>query len=161
MNEWSITHLSEGWFLGFPCGSDGKESACNEGDLDLIPGLGTRSPGEGHDNPLQYSYLDNSYGQRCLVGYGPLCLKESDMNEWLSTSTAHRTVKRNEETGGLYISYLWLLTDWDNLNVFSVWLNFRQISSWLCTLKVPFLSFHFKLSVLPSASATLKCRQIF
>ena len=38
-------------FLGFPGGSDGKESACNVGDLGSIPGLG-RSPGEGHGNPL-------------------------------------------------------------------------------------------------------------
>ena len=37
--------------LGFPGGSDGKESACNVGDLGLIPGLG-RSPGEGNDDPL-------------------------------------------------------------------------------------------------------------
>ena len=35
-----------------------KESACNAGDLDLIPGLG-RSPGEGNGNPLQYSCLEN------------------------------------------------------------------------------------------------------
>ena len=40
-------------------GSDGKESACNTGDVGLIPGLG-RSPGEGTDNPLQYSRLENS-----------------------------------------------------------------------------------------------------
>ena len=40
-------------FLGFPSGSDGKESAFNAGDLSLIPGLG-RSPGGRHDNPLQY-----------------------------------------------------------------------------------------------------------
>jgi len=40
-------------FLGFPGGSAGKESACNVGDLGLIPGLG-RSPGGEHDNPLQY-----------------------------------------------------------------------------------------------------------
>ena len=39
---------------GFPGGSDGKESACNVGDPDLIPGSG-RSPGEGNGNPLQYS----------------------------------------------------------------------------------------------------------
>ena len=44
---------------GFPGGSDGKESACNSGDLGLIPGLG-RSPGEGNDYPLQYSGLENS-----------------------------------------------------------------------------------------------------
>ena len=45
--------------MGFPCGSAGKESACNVGDLGLIPGLG-RSPGEGKGYPLQYSDLDNS-----------------------------------------------------------------------------------------------------
>ena len=45
--------------LGFPCGSAGKESACNAGDLGLIPGLG-RSPGEGKGYPLQYSGLENS-----------------------------------------------------------------------------------------------------
>ena len=39
--------------------SDGKESACNAGDLGSIPGLG-RSPGEGNGNPLQYSCLENS-----------------------------------------------------------------------------------------------------
>ena len=44
---------------GFPGGSDGKESACNAGDLGLIPGL-ERSPGEGNGNPLQYSCLENS-----------------------------------------------------------------------------------------------------
>ena len=42
----------------FPGGSDGKESACNAGDLGSIPGLGT-SPGEGNGNPLQYSCLEN------------------------------------------------------------------------------------------------------
>ena len=44
--------------MGFPGGSDGKKSACNAGDLGLIPGLG-RSPGGGHGNPLQYSCLEN------------------------------------------------------------------------------------------------------
>ena len=42
-----------------PAGSsDGKESACNAGDLDSIPVSG-RSPEVGNDNPLQYSYLEN------------------------------------------------------------------------------------------------------
>ena len=45
--------------MGFPCGSAGKESACNAGDLGSIPGLG-RSPGEGKGYPLQYSGLKNS-----------------------------------------------------------------------------------------------------
>ena len=45
--------------MGFLSGSDGEESACNEGDPGLIPGLGG-SPGRGHGNPLQYSCLENS-----------------------------------------------------------------------------------------------------
>ena len=43
----------------FPCGSAGKESACNAGDLDSIPELG-RFPGEGKGYPPQYSGLENS-----------------------------------------------------------------------------------------------------
>ena len=49
---------------GFPCGSAGKESACNMGDLGSIPGLGG-SPGEGKGYPLQYSVLENSMD--CIV----------------------------------------------------------------------------------------------
>ena len=48
-----------GLMWGFPDDSDGKESACNRGDPDSIPGSG-RSPGEGNGNPLQYSCLENS-----------------------------------------------------------------------------------------------------
>ena len=44
--------------LVFPGGSVDKDSACNEGDPGLIPGLG-RFPGEGNGNPLQYSCLEN------------------------------------------------------------------------------------------------------
>ena len=53
------------YILGFPNGSVGKESACNVGDLGSIPGLG-RSPGEGNDNPLQYSGLENSMDRGVL-----------------------------------------------------------------------------------------------
>jgi len=44
--------------VDFPGGSEVKASACNVGDLGLIPGLG-RAPGEGNGNPLQYSCLEN------------------------------------------------------------------------------------------------------
>ena len=64
----------------FPCGSAGKESACNARDLGLIPGLG-RPPGEGKGYPLQYSSLENSMD--CIVQGGH---KESDMTEQLSLS---------------------------------------------------------------------------
>ena len=51
-------------YMGFPCGSAGKESAFNVGDLGLIPRL-ERSPGEGKGYPLQYSGLENSMD--CVV----------------------------------------------------------------------------------------------
>ena len=48
-------------YVGFPGGSDGKESACGAGDERSIPGSG-RSSGEGNGNPLQYSCLENPMG---------------------------------------------------------------------------------------------------
>ena len=50
--------------MGFPCGSAGKESTCNEGHLGFIPGL-RRSPGEGKGYPLQDSGLENSLD--CII----------------------------------------------------------------------------------------------
>ena len=55
----SVIHLLNLVQKSFSGGSDGKESACDAGDLHLIPGLG-RSPGEGHGHPFQYSCLENS-----------------------------------------------------------------------------------------------------
>ena len=69
---WRRDRLPTSVFLGFPCGSAGKESACNVGDLDSNPGLG-RSLGEGKGYPLQYSGLENSTD--CIVQWGH---KESD-----------------------------------------------------------------------------------
>ena len=50
--------------MGFPCGSAGKESTCNAGDLGSVPELG-RPPGEGKGYPLQYHGLENS--MNCIV----------------------------------------------------------------------------------------------
>ena len=75
--------------MGFPGGSDGKESAYNEGDLGFIPGWG-RFPGGGYGNPPQYSCLEKLHGQRSLVGYSPWSHKESDMTETLSTKNNRR-----------------------------------------------------------------------
>ena len=66
--------------LDFSGSSDSKESTCNVGDLDLIPGL-DRSPGGGHGNPLQYSCLEDLRGQRSLVSCSPRGHKESDPTE--------------------------------------------------------------------------------
>ena len=53
--------------LGFPSGSEGKESACNVGDPGSIPGLGI-FPGERNGNPFQYSCLENPHGHRTAQG---------------------------------------------------------------------------------------------
>ena len=53
-----LTFIQFIYGLGFPDGSDGKDSACNVGDPGSIPGSG-RSPGEGNGNSLQYSCLEN------------------------------------------------------------------------------------------------------
>ena len=56
--------------LGFPGSSVAKNPLAKAGDMDSIPGSG-RSPGEGNDNPIQYSCLENPLGQRSLAGYSP------------------------------------------------------------------------------------------
>ena len=79
------------WYpSGLPAGSDGKESACNAGDLGLIPGLG-RYPGHGNGNPLYYSCLENSMDRGGLwaIVHGAT---ESDMAESLSHPDPNRLV---------------------------------------------------------------------
>ena len=93
---WRRDRLPTPVFLGFPGGSNGKESACNVGDLSSVPGLG-RSPGGEHGNPIQNSCLENPHGQRSLVGYSPWGRKELDTTERLSTP---------ERKGGSFYLYM-------------------------------------------------------
>ena len=71
---WRRDRLPPPVFLGFPCGSAGKESNCNAEDLGWIPGL-RRYPGEGKGYPLQHSGLENS--MECTVHV----IAELDMTE--------------------------------------------------------------------------------
>ena len=66
--------------MGFPGGSDSKESTRNVGDLGSIPGF-RRSPGGRHGNLLQYPCLENPHGQRNLAGSSPWGHKELDTTE--------------------------------------------------------------------------------
>ena len=81
-----------GIFLGVACVLPGlpwwlssKESPANAGNADFIPGLG-RYPGEGNENPLQYSCLEKSHKKRSLACYSPWGHKESDMTEQLNNN---------------------------------------------------------------------------
>ena len=72
------------WILylhSFPGGSDGIESACNVGDLGLIPGLG-RSPWRRKWQLTPVFLPGKSHGQSSLVGYSPWGRREWDMTEW-------------------------------------------------------------------------------
>ena len=84
---WRRGRLPTPIFLGFLDGSDGKESACNVGHSDSTPGLGRFTEG-GHENPLQYSCLENPHGQRSLASYSPWGHEELDMTERLNTAWA-------------------------------------------------------------------------
>ena len=77
---WRRDRLPTPGFLGFPGSLDSKEFPCNVGDLGLVPGLG-RSPGGGHNDPFQYSGLENPHGQRSLVGYSWWGRMEPDTRE--------------------------------------------------------------------------------
>ena len=69
--------------VGFPGGWDGKESACNAGDLGLIPGSG-KFPWRREWLPALVLLPGEFHGQRSLVGNSPWGPKESDMTEWLT-----------------------------------------------------------------------------
>ena len=86
--QYIYTHIS----MGYPGGSDDKQSACDMEHLGSIPGLG-RSPGGGHGSPLQYSCLENPHRQRSMAGYSPWGSTESDTTEQLSTAHTFSSVQ--------------------------------------------------------------------
>ena len=71
--------------MGLPGGSDAKESACNVGDLGLIPGLG-RFPWRRGWQPTPVFLPGESHGQRSLAGYSPWGRKHMDMTEQLNAT---------------------------------------------------------------------------
>ena len=84
--RWRRDRLPNPVFLGFPCGSAGKESTCNERDLGSVPGLG-RFPGEGKGYPLQYSGLENSMD--CIVrGFAKSRTWLSDLEKEMATHSS-------------------------------------------------------------------------
>ena len=77
----------------FPRGSDGKESACNAGDLVSIPGSG-RFPGEGNGNSLQQSCIENSM-DRGAGRLQPMGHKELGMTEQLTLYCSYSNKENN------------------------------------------------------------------
>ena len=118
------------WSLGFPGGSDGKESACHAGDLGLIPGL-ERSPGGGHGNPLQYSCLEIPHGQRSLVSYCPWGRRESDMTEQLSMTALAASPPCSQTPGLPSVPGLITLCGYCLLATLSLHLTVSSFAAWL------------------------------
>ena len=86
--------------LCFPCGSAGKESTYNSGDLGSIPGLG-RSPREGKGYPLQYSGLENSMG----------CIFHGVSKSWTRLSNFHfhfQAERARDQSGCIVDQRIWL-----------------------------------------------------
>ena len=111
--DWIYVHLA--WkmkiqfekYLGFPGGSDDKESTCRARDLGVIPGLG-RSPGGGHGNPLQCSCLENPMDRGASRATVP-GVSQSDTTERLSTEQYHdfsspSVIKLNTSSDAVNIS---------------------------------------------------------
>ena len=92
--------------LGFPGGSDDKESACKAGDPGSIPGSG-KSPGEGNGNSLRYPCLEKSHGQRSLVG----CKSMESQRVWHGWMT--NTFSSCASLGTIFLS----LHAWPIINV--------------------------------------------
>ena len=111
----------------FPSVSDGKEYACNAGDLCLIPGSG-RSPEEGNGNPLQYSCLENPMDKR--VWWATIHgVTVSDMIEWLAyilsqTPLPSRLLHNNEHSSMCYtIGSCWF-------SILVIATTFHEIQNW-------------------------------
>ena len=83
-----------------PGGSDGKESACNAGDLGLTPGSG-RSPGEGSGYPFQYACLENSLDREAWKATFHGVTKSWTLTERPSTAQ-HWKIPRAKEHGNIY-----------------------------------------------------------
>ena len=112
----------------FPCGSAGKDSACNSGDLGLIPGLG-RSPGKTKSYPLQYSGLENSMD--CIVQG-----VTKSWRTWLSDFHFKSPKKvESQEKGNVLVGQeiCVLVLDQFSFNLFnSAWLNINYWTHEVC-----------------------------
>ena len=108
MIPWRRDRLPTPVFLGFLCGSAGKEYTCNEGDLGSVPEVG-RSPGEGKSYPLQYSCLENTMDRGSWYSYSELQsmgLQESDTTNTCVHTHAHIHTNTHVEVISFYSHFL-------------------------------------------------------
>ena len=169
--------------MGFPGGSDSKESVCNTEDLGSIPGLG-RSPGGEHGNPFQYSCLESPMDRGA---WGAAVCGVAQSRTWLSTWTPHSVMRVNAEnqvedshvredgepaeTEHLAPSRILGVNrenreEWTTKDKLrgpgrrsraSVWLSHSSGTLTLCFVQVHFLSFHWD----PISGVAVVCRIIW
>ena len=88
-------------YMGFPDGSDGKESACNAGDRGLIPRLG-RSPGKGNGNPFGFSCLENPMDRGAWLAIVHWVANSwTQLSDYESESESHAVVSNSLQPHGL------------------------------------------------------------
>ena len=87
--SWWVNSPFYGRSPGGGHGSDDEESVCNVGDSGSIPGLG-KSPGEGNDNSLPYSCLENSMDRGAWQTTVHGVTKNHDMTDWLRFSLSNK-----------------------------------------------------------------------
>ena len=127
--------------VGFPCGSAGKESACNVGDLGSIPGLG-RSPGEGKGYSCQYSGLENSLD--CIVhGVAKSWTRLSDFHSFISLAV--QWLRLHASTVG----------DAGSVSGWATWIS----HAWCSKKKKKFL--HFKIYIIIYIYNQLKAKYTY
>ena len=97
--------------LGFPGGSEVKASACNAGDLGLIPGWG-RFPGEGNGNPLQYSCLENPMdgGAWWATGHG-VAKSQTRLSDFTFFKAFYQKSKKITQNERKYLSVTYPIRD--------------------------------------------------
>ena len=125
---WRRDRLPTPVFLGFPCGSAGKESACNAGDPGLIRELG-RSPGEGKGYPLQYSGLENSMD---CIGHGV-----TKNWTWLSDFNFHFHMRSQSGRGAWYLV---ILTTFSTLVEMVLWMVIVPLSFFITVIIITITS---------------------
>ena len=144
---WRRDRLATLVFLGFRCGSAGKESAGNAGDLGSISGLG-RSPREGKGYPLQYSSLENSMDYIVhgvtKIGHDWVTFTSLQVTDYRDYCIVHGVAKSGTQLNDFYFTW-YILYKFQVYKSDSQFLRFHSIYSYYKTFAVFHMLYNISL----------------